>query len=599
MSKFYEVRRRDGAARIGVLSLSDVKKIQTPLLLRIESLRGDKEAIRVFHAEDPHFNNLFQEELGNSPRAAVLLPDVHPLVSKVQDAIPSLHVDCFVLSYASALLNSPREFVRRIIDARNAIPPDVALWVPSIATTENVALLVYMGVDVIDDTNAVIKGYQGIYQMEEGEVSVRELEDLPCTCRVCASLQPEELRQKESKEKALLLAEHNTLLLEKEVKKVKAHIRAGRLREYVELRVRAAPFLTAVLRMLDFNEADFFEKRTPIARNRCMMVNTMESLKRIEVKRFANRIRERYEPPVRKILLLLPCSARMPYSLSPSHIEFIDAINRYRGWIHELILTSPLGVVPRELEVVYPAAFYDIPVTGYWDAEEQAWVSSCLRAYLERNARRYEQIVAHLTGPYKELCSCVAEELNLDMVYTCGEGEEVTSPKALNRLKERIRALCGDEERRSGFEQKLSIFKAMAEYQFGISVGSELVSRKGGERIKITGKFPAYKLSLNGDILARITPEFGLLALTIKGARRLEHFLSSYTVYIDDFIPKGSILAPGVVSAGEYIRVNDEVMFTGPRAFGVGRARMGGWEMMESRKGVAVDVREVEEIKQA
>jgi archaeosine synthase len=597
MSKFYEVRRRDGAARIGLFSLNGEKE-QTPLLLRIESLRGDQVDIEVVHAEDPHFNELFQEELWNAPRAAVLLPEVHPLAPKVKEAIPSLHVDCFVLSYASALLTSPREFVRRIIDARNAIPPDVALWVPSIAAAENAALLVYMGVDVIDDMNAVITGYRGIYQTEEGAVSLSELEDLPCNCSVCSSLRVDELRGKESKEKALLLAEHNTLLLEKEVKKVKERIRAGYLREYVEMKVRTSPFLTAVLRILDRDEEDFYEKRTPVARNNCMMANTMESLKRIEVKRFATRVLERYDPPFRKILLLLPCSARKPYSLSPSHTKFIEVIERYRGYIHELILTSPLGVVPRELEVMYPAAFYDIPVTGYWDAEEQAWVSSCLRAYLERNVRKYEQIVAHLSGVYNEICSDVAGDLGIEVVYTCEEDEEVTSPKALNRLKDRIAALCGDEERKSGFEQKLNIFKAMADYQFGIGAGNELVSRKEGERMKITGKFPAYKLSLNGDVLARVVPEYGLLALTVKGARRIQNSLASYTVHIGDFLPKGSILAPGVVNASEHIRVNDEVIFSGSKAFGVGRARMGGWEMVESRKGVAVDVREVAEIEQ-
>jgi archaeosine synthase len=80
----------------------------------------------------------------------------------------------------------------------------------------------------------------------------------------------------------------------------------------------------------------------------------------------------------------------------------------------------------------------------------------------------------------------------------------------------------------------------------------------------------------------------------LKGARRIEKFLSSYTVHIGDFLPKGSILAPGVVDAGADIRVNDEVMFIGAKAFGVGRAKMSGWEMVASRKGVAVDVREVE-----
>ena len=598
MTKFYEVRRRDGAARLGFLSLHEEKK-QTPLLLRVESLSSGKEGFEVIHAEDPNFNDLFQEELHDTPRGAVLLPEVHPLFTKVQEAIPQLKVDCYVLSFASALLYSPREFVRRIIDARTVIPSDVALWAPAIATAENAALLFYMGVDLIDDTNAVIQGYQGVYHTEEGAVSLRELEDLPCTCSVCASLTADELREKDNKEKTLLIAKHNTLLLEKELKKVKAHIRAGSLREYVELKVRASPFLTAVLRLLDHEEEEYFEKRTPVARNHGMMANTMESLKRIEVKRFASRVLERYEPPMGKILLILPCSARKPYSISPSHLKFREAIERYRGRIHELILTSPLGVVPRELEMVYPAAFYDIPVTGYWDAEEREWVSSCLRAYLERNAKNYDHIVAHLSGTYKELCSRVAEDLGIDVVYTCKEGEEVTSKEALKRLKERIAELCGDKERLSGFEKKVSMLKAMADYQFGIGAGSELISRKEGEKIKISGKFPAYKLSVHGEVLARIVSEYGLLTLTLKGARRIERFLTAYTVHIGDFLPKGSILAPGVVNADEQIRVNDEVIFVGEKAFGVGRAKMSGWEMVESRRGVAVDVREVEKIEQS
>ncbi len=61
-------------------------------------------------------------------------------------------------------------------------------------------------------------------------------------------------------------------------------------------------------------------------------------------------------------------------------------------------------------------------------------------------------------------------------------------------------------------------------------------------------------------------------------------------------MPRGSILAPGVVNADPQIRVNDEVVFCGDKAFGVGRAKMSGWEMVQSRKGVAVQVREVEEV---
>ncbi len=580
MSKFYEVRKRDGAARIGKLSLREGNQLQTPLMLRVESLIEKKN----------------EEETWNALRGAVLLPEVHPLFTKVKEAIPSLRVNFFVLSFACSMLNSPRDFVRRIIDARNEIAPDVALWVPAIATVENAALLFYMGVDVIDDTNAVIKGYQSIYLLEEGEVRLSELDDLPCNCSVCSSSSIDELRQKDNKERTSLIAKHNTLVLEKEVKKVKERIRAGNLREYVEMKVKASTFLTAVLRILDIDEEEYFEYRTPVARNQCMKVNTMESLKRIEVKRFARRVLERYEPPARKILLILPCSARKPYSTSPSHAKFIEAIADYRRHMHELILTSPLGVVPRELEVIYPAASYDIPVTGYWDAEEREWVSSCLRAYLERNLRDYELIVAHLSGAYKEICSSVAENLGIEVVFTCEDGEEATSKEALDSLKEQIAGVCGERKRLSGYEMKASVIKAMADYQFGIGAGNRLRGEKEGERIKITGKFPSYKLSLGGGVLARIVPAYGLLALTVKGARRIEDSISSYKVEIGDFVPKGSILAPGVVNAGEQIRVNDEVVFSGEKAFGAGRAKMSGWGMLESRRGVAVQVREVEKV---
>ena len=583
MTKFYEVKKRDGAARIGQLQLREVT--QTPLMLSLEHAEELKEIIE----EESNFKNSALGETWNSPRGLVLLPRVHPLYSKNETFRAA---DFFVLAFASNMLSSPRDFVRRVINARNTIPPDVALWVPAIATAENAALLFYLGVDIIDNLSAVLKGYQDIYQLEEGDLSLSELEELPCSCPVCSSQDIDELSGK--KDRAMLIAKHNELMLVKEVKKVTARIRTGNLREYVEMKARTSTFLTAVLRIMDFDEENYFELRTPVARKQYMIANTMESLKRVEVKRFANRVMERYEPPVRQILVLLPCSARKPYSKSLSHKKFIDAIGAYRGSVHELVLTSPLGVVPRELEVIYPAAFYDIPVTGYWDSEEREWLSSCLRAYLKRNIGKYEMIVAHLTGAYKDICSGVADDMGIEIRYTCEEEENATSRKALDRLRAEIAASATQSP--SGFEEKASVIRAIADFQFGIGAGRELVTRRESERIKITGKLPLYKLSLDGEVIARIVPEYGSLALSISGAHRILNMLASYTVEIGDFVPKGSILAPGVVNANEQIRVNDEVIFSGAKAFGVGRAKMSGWEMMDSRRGAAVQVRAVEAV---
>jgi archaeosine synthase len=54
------------------------------------------------------------------------------------------------------------------------------------------------------------------------------------------------------------------------------------------------------------------------------------------------------------------------------------------------------------------------------------------------------------------------------------------------------------------------------------------------------------------------------------------------------------VLAPGVVDADDGIRVGDEVVIEGPKAFAVGRAEMSGPEMVGSTRGVASEVRHVD-----
>jgi len=469
------------------------------------------------------------EENWEVPRGALLLPKEHPLAASQNQN----YVDFIVLAYASRILKSARDFASILISARESVPADVALWLPAVATPENFSLLAYCGVDIVDNALPLLEGYEGFYMLEEGKIRVSELRgELPCACEVCASLDfsAERLRELPVEERQRKVARHNSLLLAKEVRKVRSLIQRGELREYVEMKVRSSPFLTAVLRLLDANY-DFFEKRTPVARRSVMRANTMESLRRVEVRRFAARVLERFEPPSRSVLLILPCSAKKPYSLSKSHRLFESAVaaSGFQAHIHEIILTSPLGVVPRELEVAYPAAFYDVPVTGYWDAEERSWVSACLRSYLEKNAKKFNAIFAHFDGgsAYEEICRGVADELGLEIQFTCEEGERAVSKDALNRLRSEIEDFCtaeGLEKRHlSATERALFVVKALADFQFGKGVGEKLVEGS----VCVSGKYPQISLAEGGGgercercELARVVPAYGLLALSVSGARK-------------------------------------------------------------------------------
>ena len=170
----------------------------------------------------------------------------------------------------------------------------------------------------------------------------------------------------------------------------------------------------------------------PQSRRSTFYANCAESLQRVEVTRFAERVIGRYKAPQSDVLLLLPCSARKPYSTSRSHRLFAEAIGSHRRYLHELILTSPLALVPRELEEAYPAASYDVPVTGRWDREERAWLQSCLEAYLKKN--RYARIVAHLEGELEQ----AVKDSCLEAVYTGGG----TSSQALQALADAVSEAC-------------------------------------------------------------------------------------------------------------------------------------------------------------
>jgi len=598
MSKIFEITHRDAAARIGKLVLE--KELSTPAIInlhekdcpfadsgslwnRSEPLeQNDKKIIILPHRSLPlQTREEIIKELKVPPEHTEFAHSglvLHPFTNEYPES------ELYVLGAAKQLENRARELVDSIIRLKENTRADSLLYTPALATPENLAMLLYLGVDLVDETLPIIKGYQDIYLTNSGEFHLDRLHEFPCACPVCSSKTPQEMLKLSKKDRAGLMAQHNSLKLGEELRNVREHIRSGSLREYVERQSRARPWLTAALRLIDV-QYDFLEKRTPILRSNTLYANTSESLNRVEIIRFAERVLERYTAPDLDTLVLLPCSAKKPYSISLSHQKFINALGKYRKFVHEVIITSPMGVVPRELELMYPAAHYDTPVTGHWDLEERAWVGGCLRQYLQKN--NYKNIVAHVHGAYREICESVANELGLEFIYTADTG--VTSHESLNNLEI---AVSGFEniKKRTAEQGKLDLMRATADYQFGKGAGDLLVP----EDAIIRAPFPKFQL-FAGKQLATLIPQYGALALTIDGGMQLRDH-PYYRVKIGDFIPHSSILAPGIIDADPQIRPNDEVIVVGERILGVGRANMSGWEMKGCGKGMAVELRHSKKI---
>src|SRR5256886_13480076 len=100
--------------------------------------------------------------------------------------------------------------------------------------------------------------------------------------------------------------------------------------------------------------------------------------------------------PPRSTLFPYTTLFRSPSSASRSHRRFRDATlaSANPSVAHGVVVTSPLGLIPRELERFHPARDYDIPVTGDWSRDEAAIVIEDLSAFLAAN--RYDAVVAHL-----------------------------------------------------------------------------------------------------------------------------------------------------------------------------------------------------------
>ncbi len=542
----YEVLSRDGLARIGLFEHA-AGTVSLPAALDAEAFFPDLAGRALSNIHLSADSAFAQQHL--RPGEGQPVP-VHP---RARNAAGS--GDCVMVANWHTALAQPRNYTDWLITLKNEIAPDTAWYAPAAALPSTVCLLVYSGFDLFDFTGVDLKTAQGVFCTPEGEFPASAMETGICGCEGC--------RQAD-------LKLHNRLALQREITLVRRYIESSRLRELMESRCRMDPAQVAILRFLD-RHYTFMERRLPVVRSAPMHANSAESQNRVEVRRYADRVVERFIPSRTDVAVLLPCSARKPYSLSPSHRTFASVIaNR----AHELIVTSPLGLVPRELERIYPAGHYDVPVTGYWDREECAFIADVIARYLAKHS--YRRVIAHLEGGALAVAQTAAETSGIDLEVTC-----IGRPTGEASLRALDAALHG--ERRMQHD----VVRGTISWQFATEI-----TTKG---LQIRGRSMQMTVLRGKQQLFSIDAGTGLFRPTFEGWRMIPE---GYRVRIDAFVPQGDVLAPGIVDCDPRIREGDEVLVEGPLAVATGRAVMGADEMMRSQRGVAVRVRKVRKIPQ-
>lgn len=114
-----------------------------------------------------------------------------------------------------------------------------------------------------------------------------------------------------------------------------------------------------------------------------------------------------YNPPEREIAIFLPCALKKPYSSSPSHRLFQKVIDsKLSPDTYHIVVFGTCGVVPRELELMYPFAHYHYMLGKCTDRKiHEAFLdieTYRLAAYLIKTKDTYGKRVAYCIGPFRE-----------------------------------------------------------------------------------------------------------------------------------------------------------------------------------------------------
>jgi archaeosine synthase alpha-subunit len=473
---------------------------------------------------------------------------------------------------AGGWASNPKHFVRAYMDARTTATPGRLLWAPALGDPADYALWVYLGVDLFDASPLLVAATRGIALTSDGPLSAEDAARL----------------HGEPPWDTARLIQFNLESARLELARIHQAIRTGTLRALVERRIYLRPASVEILRRFD-REHRFLEAATPRHRAVALPAMTGDSLWMPEVEAFRRSFRDAYlTPRGAKVLVLLPCSQRKPYKTSRSHRAMARVLDEsgIRPLLHEVMITSPLGLVPRELEDVYPANQYDIPVTGHWTRDEEEVVKTQLASLLEKG--EYDHVVVHAgQATFDVLRPLLPEHVR----HTCLH--HPTSRDDLERLAAELKRLKGElgtvHPHHAARDRKLEDLRSLASYQFGPRAAEEL-THDG----RAAGHVPYVKLfAPDGAQYGTTTADRGVLSLTLEGAAVLAR-LGMKRVFIQDFQPKktSSLFAVGVDSADADVRIGDEVVVVHrDEVRGCGVAQMNAEEMAAAKRGVAVTLR--------
>jgi len=116
---------------------------------------------------------------------------------------------------------------------------------------------------------------------------------------------------------------------------------------------------------------------------------------------------DRYEVSPRDIALFIPCAVRKPYSTSPSHQLIRMIVSQvFDESQYHIVIFGTCGIVPAELETMYPYAHYKYMLGRVNDEKIREDFlkieTDRVAGYLEKTRHHYTYRIAYCIGLFRE-----------------------------------------------------------------------------------------------------------------------------------------------------------------------------------------------------
>ena len=454
-----------------------------------------------------------------------------------------------------------KDLVDVVMNSMKELPDDTPRHLMGAGHPMIFALCVAMGCDLFDSAAYILYAEDDRLLSTRGTFKLENLQEMPCSCEVCTKYTPDDLRAMPKEKRRDLIAQHNLHVSFAELRLIRQAIYDGNLMELVEERCRAHPALLEAVRQLG-NYSQDLEKYDPRSKKSAFFYTGPESLCRPEVLRHMQKLREM---PKKRDLVILP-PGRKPYSkfISGKLGEFyiygaeqeIDLDNT-----DFMVLDVPFGLIPLEIDEVYPLSQNDAPKTR--DVDSIEFVEDFISEFVEY----YEQILIH---------SKIIKDLEIGLYNKCIDSDEIRYHK--------------DDVKK---------VKAIADYQFGVGAGDALFSGNINiEKSKKTGKI---RHIYDGKVLiVNMRASDSYLILSKEGAKRLHNkmpYPSNRVVVNKDSEPFAldgkSVFCKFVVDCDDDIRSKDEVLIVNEedKLLAYGKALLGACEIKQFQTGQAIKTR--------